>query len=67
MIDEERVAIIADGCNVSQLEAEAIWDKSQHIAPDHYAKKIERIKQMALEQKIKKNYRASGKSLSSGK
>ena len=46
--EQERIAIIADGCKVSQAEAERIWHESQKLAPDHLAIKIERIRQMSL-------------------
>ena len=39
---EERIAIIADGCKVSQAEAERIWRESQKLATDHLAVKVER-------------------------
>ena len=52
---EERLAIIQYGCKVSQIEAEAIWKASQEPKLNHLLEKVERIKAMALNQKMRKH------------
>ncbi|MFA6213513.1 MAG: hypothetical protein WC714_29015 [Candidatus Obscuribacterales bacterium] len=50
--DAERIAIISDGCKVSQESAERIWLSSQQLAPNHLMEKVARIKELALAQKV---------------
>jgi len=64
---EERISIIAESEHISQSQAEYLWLKAQQLAPDHLAKKVERIRELAKLQKMRKNSKMSGKDLASGK
>lgn len=66
----ERVALIAEGCKVSQHEAETIYEQAQeqaqHLTPNHYEDKIKRIRELDTLQKVKRHHRVSTKSKSAG-
>ena len=51
---DERVAIIAEGCKVSHAEAQAIYDRTQYVAPEHYSEKVRRLRELATLQRMGK-------------
>ena len=63
---EERISLIASGCNVSQQEAEVMWLESQKVAPDHLLKKLERARELSRLQQMRKHSRVSGKQRAGG-
>ena len=63
---QERIAIIADGCNLTQLEAEAFWLKSQIVSSDHLEVKVQRIRELAKLQQMKRHGKESGKDRAGG-
>lgn len=52
---EERIALIADGCNVGQDQARIIYD--QLIASGEWATKIENMRRAQLDQRMRKAQR----------
>jgi hypothetical protein len=59
--DQERIAIIAEGCKITQAEAEEAWLKAQHVATDHLELKVQRIRELHLLQQMRKHSHVSGK------
>ena len=67
MIDEERIALIASGCNVSQKEAEQIYLRQlEEEKANPYSGLAERAKARKIENKMKK-HKLSGKDMAGGK
>ena len=64
--DAEQIAIIAEGCKITQDAAEVQWLNAQHVAPDHLAQKVERIKELAKLQHMRKHSHVTGKDKAGG-
>ena len=63
---EDAISIRAEGCKITQAEAEEAWLKAQHVATDHLELKVQRIKELAKLQQMRKHSHVSGKDKAGG-
>ena len=67
MLDPERIAIIMEGCHLTEDEAIKRYKALQHdIGNDFANQAVQKLRKVILDRKMRKEHKISGKVMASG-